>query len=113
MFCNLIKNAVEAMPGGGMLHITAAQVGDDLAITFEDTGPGLPDNIDKVFEPFFTTRAPGRGTGTGLGLAICRDLVQRCCGGTITAANRPEGGARFEIRLPSSRRHAPGGQLAR
>lgn len=109
VFCNLIKNAVEAMPGGGTLHIFAEQSGDDLVIRFEDTGTGLPAAVERLFEPFYTTRPPGEGTG--LGLAICRDLVQRCCGGTIAAANRSAGGACFEIRLPTADERAGGGQL--
>ncbi len=111
VFCNLTKNALEAMPKGGTLTITARRESDDLVITFEDTGPGLPASAEQVFEPFFTTRAPG--AGTGLGLAICRDLIQRCCGGTITAANRPQGGARFEVRMPAGPQHARGGQFVR
>ena len=109
VFCNLIKNAVDAMPRGGTLHIFAEQSGDDLLIRFQDTGTGLPADVDRLFEPFFTTRPPGQGTG--LGLAICRDLVQRCCGGTIAAANRPDGGACFEIRMPTADERAGGGQL--
>ena len=111
VFCNLTKNALEAMPEGGTLTITARRESDDLVITFEDTGPGLPAAAEQVFEPFFTTRAPG--AGTGLGLAISRDLIERCCGGTITAVNRPQGGARFEVRLPADARHAKGAQLVR
>ncbi len=111
VFCNLTKNALEAMPEGGTLTITARPTNDDFLVTFEDTGPGLPASAEQVFEPFFTTRAPG--AGTGLGLAICRDLIERCCGGTITAANRPQGGACFELRLPADPQHTRGGQLVR
>ncbi|MCH8851685.1 MAG: HAMP domain-containing histidine kinase [Planctomycetes bacterium] len=111
VFCNLTKNAIEAMPEGGTLTITARRESGDLVITFEDTGPGLPASAEQVFEPFFTTRAPG--AGTGLGLAICRDLIERCCSGTITAINRPQGGARFEVRMPADPQHAGGGQLVR
>ena len=111
VFCNLTKNALEAMPEGGTLTITARRESGDLVVIFEDTGPGLPAAAEQVFEPFFTTRAPG--AGTGLGLAICRDLIERCCGGTITAVNRPQGGAHFEVRLPADARHAKGAQLVR
>ncbi len=111
VFCNLTKNALEAMPEGGTLTITARPTNDDFLVTFEDTGPGLPASAEQVYEPFFTTRAPG--AGTGLGLAICRDLIERCCGGTITAANRPQGGACFEVRLPADPQHTRGGQLVR
>jgi len=63
-----------------------------------DNGPGLPDDaIDRVFDPFYTTKEPGEGTG--LGLSICARLVEGM-GGTIEAENADEGGARFSIRLP-------------
>ncbi len=115
VFCNLTKNALEAMPEGGTLTITARRESGEVVVIFEDTGPGLPAGAEQVFEPFFTTRTPGAapGAGTGLGLAICRDLIERCCGGTITAANRAQGGARFEVRLPANPQHARGGRLVR
>lgn len=111
VFCNLAKNAIEAMPEGGTLTIATRRKGDEVVVTFEDTGPGLPASTEQIFEPFFTTRPPG--AGTGLGLAICRDLIERCCGGTITASNRSPGGARFEVRLPETMQHAGGSQIVR
>jgi signal transduction histidine kinase len=97
IFCNLIKNAIDAMPDGGRLAITSAMDDGDVVIRFDDTGVGLPDDADKVFEPFFTTKQAGKGTG--LGLAICKDYIERLHG-TIRAENRPGGGASFEIRIP-------------
>ncbi|MGB1657489.1 MAG: sensor histidine kinase, partial [Longimicrobiales bacterium] len=71
-----------------------------LAIEVTDNGSGLPpDTIENLFDPFFTTKAPGEGTG--LGLSICARLVEGM-GGTIDAANRDFGGARFVIRLPAT-----------
>ena len=99
VFCNLIKNAFDSMPNGGVLEIsTKAQTNGDISIEFSDTGHGFdPADKDALFEPFFTTKTQGKGTG--LGLAICRDLVARH-GGHVTASNRAEGGSVFIVHLP-------------
>jgi signal transduction histidine kinase len=69
-----------------------------VVISFSDTGPGIEENnINNIFEPFYTTK--NRGQGTGLGLAICRDIVSKY-NGTIDAENREQGGSRFVISLP-------------
>ncbi len=105
--CNLLKNAIDAMPDGGTLTITTGIVGDEVVLKFEDTGVGLPEDTEAIFEPFFTTKPLGKGTG--LGLAICKDYIARLHG-TITAANRggQEGGAVFTIRIPVES-HGEGG----
>ncbi len=97
VFCNLIKNAIDAMPGGGTLTIVTQVVDREAIIRFEDTGVGLPDVMAKIFEPFFTTKPPGKGTG--LGLPICRDIVEKY-NGTIVPERRAQGGTAFTIRLP-------------
>ena len=98
VFCNLIKNAVDAMPDGGTLTITtAAWSTGEVVVSFEDTGMGLPENAEQIFEPFFTTKPSGQGTG--LGLAICKDIIEKY-NGRILAENRPEGGARFTVVVP-------------
>ena len=104
VFCNLIKNAFDAMPEGGQLTISTRLTEDNkIAIKFSDTGPGLPtENPDAIFEPFFTTKAKGKGTG--LGLAICKDIVNRYHG-RITAKNNPQGGSIFTIYLPAPGKH--------
>jgi len=97
VFCNLIKNALDAMPNGGRLAIsTKLQNDSSIAIEFRDTGCGFDTNDAKaIFEPFYTTKEKG----TGLGLAICKDIIQKH-NGTITAENAPEKGSIFTVYLP-------------
>ncbi|MHC4291942.1 MAG: sensor histidine kinase [Planctomycetota bacterium] len=98
VFCNLIKNASDAMQGQGQLSITIRQAEKEWQIEFLDTGPGLePDTIDDIFKPFYTTKPKGRGTG--LGLAICRDILAKL-DSSITAKNASEGGGLFTVHLP-------------
>ena len=98
---NLVQNALDAMAGVPSPRIAiAAWVEDGTAmLSVRDHGPGIrPELLPRIFEPFFTTKAVGKGTG--LGLAICHGIVERH-GGSMTAANHPEGGAVFTIRLPA------------
>jgi two-component system NtrC family sensor kinase len=98
VFCNMIKNAADAMPDGGRLTVITRLTDRELSVCFEDTGIGLPEGqISQIFQPFFTTKEPGKGTG--LGLAVCKDIVERY-NGRIEASNREGGGARFLVRLP-------------
>jgi len=98
VFCNLIKNAIDAMEGTGRLVITISCPRDTVIVEFRDSGPGFaPEQAEKLFEPFYTTKANGKGTG--LGLSICRDIIEKY-GGRITARNAPEGGAVFTVQLP-------------
>ena len=100
---NLIDNALDHAPPDGPIEVTARPAGDGgVVVEVADRGPGLPAGAERrVFEKFF--RAPRAGAharpGVGLGLAICRGLVE-AHGGTITAANRPGGGAVFRFTLP-------------
>ncbi|MEW2914139.1 cache domain-containing protein [Leisingera sp. JC11] len=95
---NLILNAVQAMPGGGRLTLTAEDAADGVLLTAEDTGTGIPsDLLNRIFDPFFTTK---QAQGTGLGLSISHQLVSRA-GGRITVQSEPGQGSRFEIFLPS------------
>jgi len=99
VFCNLIKNATDAMPEGGELNISTRLTADNNAVVeFRDTGAGFaPENTEVIFEPFFTTK--DKGKGTGLGLAICKDIIERHQG-QITAENAPMGGSIFTVYLP-------------
>ena len=99
---NLVTNAAQASPAGGVVRLEAARDGDAYRIAVLDVGPGIPaDVLPRVFEPFFTTKATGQGVG--LGLSVSLGIVAEL-GGTLEAANRPEGGARFTVRLPVSGR---------
>jgi signal transduction histidine kinase len=95
---NLLLNAVDALQGRGTVTIEArAEPDGGCLLAVSDDGPGLPAAVlERLFEPFTTTKPPGKGTG--LGLAVCHTLVEGM-GGRIAAGNRPEGGARFEVHL--------------
>jgi len=99
---NLIINAIEAMPSGGGLTVSSRALDDGGAeLSVSDTGPGIPaDLMDRVLDPFFTTKEKG----TGLGLSVVYGIVERH-GGKLELSNPPEGGARVVVRLP--RRRAP------
>ena len=110
---NLVKNSAEAMPGGGRIQIelheqpAAAGTAEALALTIADNGPGIPEEArDEIFASGYTTRGKGAEAGggwpvihRGLGLAITRSIIE-AAGGRVLAANRAQGGARFEIELP-------------
>jgi len=101
VFLNLFLNAIDAMPDGGTLGVRSGLEKDSgmIRIEISDSGKGIrEDLLDKVFQPFFTTKTKG----SGLGLAISRQLVEQH-GGSIGVANRPGGGVMFTIRLPVTR----------
>ncbi|MEW6756362.1 MAG: ATP-binding protein, partial [Candidatus Latescibacterota bacterium] len=98
VFINLLLNAQNAMPRGGELTITARRDGDGVEIRFADTGMGIePEHLDRIFEPFYTTRA--EEGGTGLGLAVSYGIIE-VHQGTITVESEPGAGATFIVRLP-------------
>jgi signal transduction histidine kinase len=89
-------NGLQAMPHGGTLTLEAKASNGTVLMAVTDTGIGIaPENLSRIFEPYFTTKPQG----SGLGLAISRRIVE-AHGGTITASNQPGGGCRFEISLP-------------
>ncbi len=102
VFVNIITNACQAMePEGGTLTIVSERRDGDVLLRFADTGPGIPEAaLARIFDPFYTTKAMGQGTG--LGLSVSHGIVHEY-GGEITARNQPEGGAAFELRLPTAR----------
>jgi two-component system phosphate regulon sensor histidine kinase PhoR len=99
---NLVENAVNYSPDGAAVHLAAARDNGNYTITVADSGPGIPaDDLTRVFERFYRVdKSRSRPGGTGLGLAIVKHLVE-LHGGEAMAANRPEGGAVFTIRLPA------------
>jgi two-component system nitrogen regulation sensor histidine kinase NtrY len=94
---NLIENALQAMPGGGVLRVAARAMGAGrVALEIADTGPGIAPAVRaRLFEPYFSTKT----SGTGLGLAIARRVVE-AHGGTIETGSTGEGGTAFRIVLP-------------
>ena len=101
---NLIENAVNYSPDGTNVQVDARRRDTSIDIVVSDSGPGIPPaDLKRVFERFYRVdKSRSRPGGTGLGLAIVRQLVE-LHGGTVTADNRPEGGARFTVTLPAPR----------
>ena len=96
VFDNLITNACHAMPEGGKLNISAIAEQDKVHVSFTDTGSGISEvNMEKVFEPLFTTKA----RGIGLGLAVSRNLVE-ANGGSIEVESAEDKGSTFTVILP-------------
>jgi two-component system sensor histidine kinase ChvG len=102
IFRNLIDNAISFSPGNGVVSITARAESGKALISVADEGPGIPpDNLESIFNRFYTERPAEHGFGknSGLGLSIARQIVQGA-NGRIWAENRESGGARFTVELP-------------
>jgi len=110
-FVEIIENSIDALEeqGGGSLKITAERQGEDALLRFTDTGPGIRDP-QRVFDPFYTTKAVGKGTG--LGLSAVYGVVQDH-DGQITCQNNPEGGALFTLRFPAGAEAARAAEAAK
>ena len=100
VFLNVLLNAAQAMKGQGTITITTRRIVPfTVIVSIRDDGPGVaPENIKKIFEPFFSTKC-GDGGGTGLGLAISNEIIIEHRG-SIAVENHPDGGACFHILLP-------------
>jgi len=106
VFGNLIKNAIDAMPIGGKLAITSRESNANMEITFADTGIGMTKEImEKIWTPFFTTKAKGMG----LGLAICKRIVE-AHGGNISVESTVGKGTTFTVAVPTKPKIKEGGE---
>ncbi|MBK7826357.1 protoglobin domain-containing protein [Nannocystis sp.] len=93
---NLVLNATQAIAGAGRIELRLQVEDRHLVLVVQDTGSGISAEAEaRLFEPLFTTRS----TGTGLGLALCRRITEKHSG-SISAANHPDGGASFVVRVP-------------
>ncbi|MBN1492108.1 MAG: sensor histidine kinase [Phycisphaerae bacterium] len=97
---NLLQNAADAAGTGGCVEVTAsADAQERVHVAVADNGPGIPSELlDRIFNPFFTTK----DRGTGLGLAIVHRIIE-AHGGSVRATNREQGGAMFSVSLPKRR----------
>lgn len=106
VFRNIITNAIQAMPNGGKLTIETKKVKNFVEISIKDTGVGIPNNnLEKIFKPFFTTKAKG----IGMGLAACKKLIEEH-NGKIEVKSREGSGTVFTIKLPLFQHQQKGGE---
>ena len=99
-FLNILINAMQAMPGGGIIHVNIHSADHSVTIVIEDEGEGIPEELsEKIWDPFFTTKAKG----TGLGLGIVKNIIESH-EGSIRITNKPDAGSRVTIALPVNQR---------
>ncbi|MBW2445260.1 MAG: PAS domain-containing protein [Deltaproteobacteria bacterium] len=98
VFLNLLINAIQAIDEGGRITLRSQGDADSVTVSIEDDGPGIAaEHLDRIYDPFFTTKPEGEGTG--LGLAISSEIVQRH-DGTLEVSSEPGAGACFRVVLP-------------
>lgn len=101
VFLNIVKNAIEAMPLGGVLRVGTQAKDGQIEVTIGDTGGGIPEHLkERLFMPFFTTK----DNGTGLGLALSKWIVERH-GGTIYYESKVKEGTTFIVSIPVDRKY--------
>jgi len=99
-FLNILINAMQAMPGGGIIHVNIHSADHSVTIVIEDEGEGVPEDLlEKIWDPFFTTKAKG----TGLGLGIVKNIIESH-EGSVSITNQPDAGSRVAIVLPVNQR---------
>ena len=98
VWTNIIDNAVDAMDGEGMITLRTYEENHDVVVEIVDNGPGIPEEIQsRIYEPFFTTKPPGKGTG--LGLHISHDIIANRHHGRLLVESKP-GETKFKAVLP-------------
>jgi signal transduction histidine kinase len=98
-FTNVLTNAVQAMKGRGILHLSTILTDSSVVTTIADSGPGIPkQHLSKLFDPFFTTK--GQGEGSGLGLTVARRIIKRF-GGDIRIESQEGNGTSCIVTLPA------------
>jgi signal transduction histidine kinase len=100
VFLNLLINAIQAIDEGGRIVLRTRGGPDGVVVTIEDDGSGIaPEHLERIYDPFFTTKPEGEGTG--LGLAISSEIVRRH-EGRIEVESQPGVGTRFHVWLPTA-----------
>jgi signal transduction histidine kinase len=102
VFLNLFLNARDAMPKGGRLTVQTSAVNGAVRVEVTDTGVGIPpEHLTKIYDPFFTTKGPQKGTG--LGLAVSYGIIREHAG-SIAVDSHPGRGASFRLEFPAVRK---------
>ena len=102
VWTNLIDNAVKFTPAGSLIRMRLQRENDELLLTIEDSGPGIPEGEqERIFAKFYQSETSREVEGNGLGLALVRQIVE-ISGGSVTVENLPEAGCRFAVRLPEA-----------